>query len=408
MLHAETMLFVDDHQCEVLELHFILEQRVGAHHHRCTCGDLFQRRRADLALELTRQPCHFQAERFEPALERDEMLFGEDLGGRHQRHLVTGFQCLQGGEGGDHGLARTHVALDQPQHRFVLAEVIGNFIAHALLGACRRKAEVGQVLRRQARGLGHRGGTQGAHAFAQALLRQLVGQQFFEGQAVLCPVMTEREFVDIGIGWRVVQVTNRIVQRRQLIVAGQFQGQPVGQAFRAEQGQGLHAQLAQALLCQAFGQWVDRRERGIDRGRLVAGDGAVLRVIDFQARRARPGFTVTAHAGATLEAFLLRIAEVIEAQAQPAGTVLQPYDQAAALAHHHIGTADGAFNHGVLARPQLADGHHTCAVLIAQRQVKQHILEVLQADLGQLLGHGFTDTFECRHRHSRQLSHTLT
>jgi hypothetical protein len=62
-----------------------------------------------------------------------------------------------------------------------------------------------------------------------------MGQQFFEGQAVLGPVMAEGEFIDVGIGGRVVQVADRIGQRRQLVVAGQFGRQPVGQAARAEQ-----------------------------------------------------------------------------------------------------------------------------------------------------------------------------
>ena len=100
------------------------------------------------------------------------------------------------------------------------------------------------------------------------------------------------------------------------------------------------------------------------------------------------------------------VAEMVEAQAQATGTVLQAHHQAAALAHHHIGTADGAFDHGILPGAQMADGHHTGAVLVTQGQVKQHVLEVFQANLGQFLGHGFTDTLECRHRHLRQFSHT--
>lgn len=84
------------------------------------------------------------------------MLLGEDLGRCHQRHLITGFQRLQGGEGGDHGLARAHIALDQAQHGLLLAEVVSDFIPDALLGTGRCEAEVGQVLRGQAGGFGHR------------------------------------------------------------------------------------------------------------------------------------------------------------------------------------------------------------------------------------------------------------
>ena len=407
LLHAKAVLFVNDHQRKVLELHFVLEQCMGAHHHRCAGGDLLQGGDAVLAFELASQPRHLQAQRFEPALEGDEVLFGENFRRCHQRHLIASFQGLQGGQGSDHGFACPYVTLDQPQHRFLLAEVVGDFIAHALLRAGGRKAEVGQVLRRQPRGSGHRRGAQGTHAFAQALLGQLVREQFFKGQAMLGPMMTEGEFVHIGIGGRVMQIPNRIGQGRQLIIAGQLQGQPIGQTLRAKHRQGLHAQLAQALLGQALGQRVDRRERGVHRWRLVAGNGAVFRVVDFQARCARACLAVAAHAGATLEAFLLRVAEVVEAQAQAAGTVLQAHHQAAALAHHHVGATDGAFDHRVLPRAQMADGHHAGAVLVAQGQVEQHVLKVLQADLGQLLGHGLTDTLECRHRHLRQLSHTV-
>ena len=175
-------------------------------------------------------------------------------------------------------------------------------------------------------------------------------QQFFEGQTVLRPVMTEGEFVDIGIGRRVMQVADRIGQRRQLIIPGQFGRQPVGQAGRAEHRQGLHAQLAQALLRQAFGERVDRGQGFVHRRRLVAGDGAVFRVVDLQPRRAGPRFAVAANPRAALEAFFLGVAEMIEAQAEPAGAVLQAHHQAAASAHDHVGAADGAFDHRVLSR----------------------------------------------------------
>ena len=114
LLDAEAVLLVDDHQGQVLELHFVLEQRVGAHHHGRAGGDLFQGGAAALALELAGQPGDFQAQRLQPALEGDEVLFGEDLGGRHQRYLIAGLQRLQGSQGGDHGLAGADIALDQP------------------------------------------------------------------------------------------------------------------------------------------------------------------------------------------------------------------------------------------------------------------------------------------------------
>ncbi len=370
---------------------FVLEQRVGAHHHRCATGNLFQGCAAGLALELACQPGDFQAQGLEPALEGDEVLLGEDFRRRHQCHLVAGFQCLQGGQGGDHGLAGAHVALDQPQHGLGLAQVVGDLVAHALLRAGGSEAQVLQVLDRQFPGQWQHRGALGAQAVAQTLLGQLVGQQFLERQAVLGPVVPQGQFVDIGVRRRVMQVADRIVQGRQLIVPGQLFRQPVGQAARAQQGQALLAQQAQALLGQAFGQGVDGCQGLVHRRRLVAADGTVFRVVDLQARGAGPGFAIAAHTGAALQAVLLRIAEMVEAQAQAAGTVLQAHQQAAALAHDHIGATDGAFDHSILARAQGADRHHAGAVLVAQGQVEQHVLKVFQADLGQLLGHGFAD-----------------
>ncbi|MCY1459016.1 hypothetical protein D9M71_764550 [compost metagenome] len=122
---------------------------MGADHHWSTAGDLLQGTGAGLALELARQPGHFDAKRLQPALEGHEVLFCKNLGGGHQRDLITGLQGLQGRECGNHGLAGAYVTLDQAQHRLRLAEVVGDFVADPLLGAGGGEAEVGQVLLRQ-------------------------------------------------------------------------------------------------------------------------------------------------------------------------------------------------------------------------------------------------------------------
>jgi len=101
----------------------------------------------------------------------------------------------------------------------------------------------------------------------------------------------------------------------------------------------------------------------------------------------------------------LRIAEVVEAQAQAAGAIVDAHQQAAALAHDHVGTNDPAFDHGILTGAQGANRHHAGAVLITQGQMEQHVLDVLQPDLGQFLGHSLTDALERGDRHIRQLGH---
>ncbi|VVN68530.1 hypothetical protein PS685_05183 [Pseudomonas fluorescens] len=182
--------------------------------------------------------------------------------------------------------------------------------------------------------------------------------------------MAQGEFFNISIGRRLMQIANGFIQRGQLIVLGQLRRQPVGQAARAEHGQALLAELTQALLGQAFGGGVDGRQRGVDRWRFVAGNGAVFGMVDLQSRSAGAGFAIAAHFGATFEAFLLRIAEVVEAQTQAAGAIVDAHQQAAALAHDHVGANDPALDNGILTGAQSANRDNAGAVLIAQRQME--------------------------------------
>ncbi|MNN22722.1 hypothetical protein D3C81_1360950 [compost metagenome] len=98
------------------------------------------------------------------------MLFGENLGGCHQRHLVTSLQGLQCRQCGDHCLAGADIALDQAHHWLGLGEVVGDLVGHTLLSTGRLETQVAQVLRRQPSGLGQDGGAQAAQALAQPLL----------------------------------------------------------------------------------------------------------------------------------------------------------------------------------------------------------------------------------------------
>ena len=131
-----------------------------------------------------------------------KVLLGEDFRGRHQRYLIAGFQRLQRSKGGDHGLAGTDVALHQAQHRFVL--VIGDLGADALLRASGAEAEVGESAA-AAFSPAAVVVPAGRVPLAQALQRQLMGQQLFEGQAMLGPVAALGELLQIGVRWRPVQ-----------------------------------------------------------------------------------------------------------------------------------------------------------------------------------------------------------
>jgi len=141
-----------------------------------------------------------------------------------------------------------------------------------------------------------------------------MGQQFLEGQAVLGPMPAFGQLVEVGIRRWPVQVAQGLVQRAELMLAGQLGRQPVRQAVRAEAGQGLFAELAQALLGQALGGRLDRRQGLLHGDRLAAVQGAVFRVVDLQAGGAGAHLAVAAHQGAAFQPLFLRLAEVVEAQ----------------------------------------------------------------------------------------------
>ena len=248
LLHAKAVLFIDDHQRQFGKAHFLLKQRVGAHHHWGAASNLLQGAGAGLALEFAGQPGDFDTQRREPFAEVDEVLLGKNLGGGHQRHLIAGLQSLKCGKSGDHGLACADIALHQAQHRLALAEVVGDFRADALLCAGGGKPQVGQVLLRQGFRQGQCWGLLRANAFAQALQRQLVSQQFLEGQAMLGPVAAFGQFFQVGIRRRSMQIANGLIERAELVIVGQLTRQPIRQAVRAEARQGLFTELTQTLL----------------------------------------------------------------------------------------------------------------------------------------------------------------
>ena len=61
------------------------------------------------------------------------MLFRQQLSGRHERHLIPGFDCLTRGQCGNDGLAAAHVALQQPLHWVAFVEIGADFAVDAFL-----------------------------------------------------------------------------------------------------------------------------------------------------------------------------------------------------------------------------------------------------------------------------------
>ena len=78
--------------------------------------------------------------RQQPA-EGQEVLFGQDLRGGHERGLGTVFHRHHHGQESHQGLARAHVALHEAVHGVRRAHVVGDLPEHALLGAREGKGQ---------------------------------------------------------------------------------------------------------------------------------------------------------------------------------------------------------------------------------------------------------------------------
>ena len=147
LMDAKTVLLVDNHQREAVKLDLLLKDGVGADNHLyLSAGDSLLLRQARFAFLFARQPAHLNAQRFEPAAEVIGVLFSQQLGRRHQRHLFAVGDGAQGGKRGDQGFTGAHVPLHQTHHRHVQRHIALDFSRDARLRAGRRKGEGGQQL----------------------------------------------------------------------------------------------------------------------------------------------------------------------------------------------------------------------------------------------------------------------
>ena len=118
VLHAETLLFVDDQQAEIFEAHAFLQQTMSADDAVDLAGgeaidDLLRLRSGEEAAE------HLDANRVASKAigECVAVLCGEQCGGRHHGHLLAILDRLERSANGNFGLAESHVATHQTVHR---------------------------------------------------------------------------------------------------------------------------------------------------------------------------------------------------------------------------------------------------------------------------------------------------
>ena len=120
--------------------------------------------------------CNGDAQGFEPTLEVQSVLVGEQFGGRHERHLPAQLYRLGGREGRNQRFAAADVALHQAQHGFCVAQVLLYLTQYAHL--CRRqlKRQRRQQVRLQSAVGDQRPARVALNPLTQQLERQLMRQ----------------------------------------------------------------------------------------------------------------------------------------------------------------------------------------------------------------------------------------
>ena len=124
LLHAEAVLLVDDDQTEIGELDRLLDQGVCPDHDpRLPRADLLERVPPAVRREGPGQQRHRYADPVEQPGDRPEMLAGKQVRRSEQRALAPRLRRSGERPGGDRGLARPDVPLEQAEHRCVAGQV---------------------------------------------------------------------------------------------------------------------------------------------------------------------------------------------------------------------------------------------------------------------------------------------
>ncbi len=384
LMHPETMLLVDDRQPQSREAHALLHQRVRADDHRGTRCDPLQRRLARTPLHLAGQPGDLEPQRLEPGAQVEQMLLGQQFGGRHQRHLVAGRDRDQGSPRRDNGLAAADIALYQSQHRHRCGQIARDLGAYATLRGCQRECQ--PVLEggvQSAVAAEHRRRLR-AHALAQTTQADVVGQQFLEGQPPLCRMCSGSQRVEVGVDGRTVHLEQRRAQRNQPQRRTQLGRNQLQLGISGQPLQRAGNRACEASRTDRFGGRIHRSQVLVQRRHRHGVEPAVLRMHDLGTVRAVTHLAVAAQALTGRELLGLSAAEVDETQEQGgAGTVVQCHPQLRAEAESALDRLHRALHLHALSCLQPGNRSDAGAILVTQRQVEPQILHALQPALRQ-------------------------
>ena len=251
------MLLVDDREPEVSEDHAFLNERMRADRdvdrslgqggQRSAPGSRFVAadEKRDAKADACRQRGHALV-----------MLAGENLGRGHYRRLPACFDHVGHRQERDDGLARSHIALQEPQHALLGSEIGADVVQRLALSAREREGQGGFEAPRQSAFSPVRAAGNDTHARPHEQKRELVGEQFVIGE----PRRRGTSRVDIRRRLGVVHRTERLGEARQVQIAERLLANPLRQSR-----QPLERALRGArdgTLKEAVRQSVDRLDRG--------------------------------------------------------------------------------------------------------------------------------------------------
>ena len=128
LVDAEPVLFVDDDQCKIVEVHAFGDERVRAHDQSgLAVAELFELPLSCVAPVPACQEKNVKARCPGEIRNRSPVLTREELGGRKERCLVASFRCSQHGVERHKRLPASHIALQKAKHAALGLHVGENF-----------------------------------------------------------------------------------------------------------------------------------------------------------------------------------------------------------------------------------------------------------------------------------------
>ena len=136
LAHAEAVLFIGDHQSQVMEHGTVRQQGVGTHRQIDFAGSkLLPNQPLFLGGHGAGEQRHTDAHRLKNMTEGLKMLLRQNFRGSHQGALLSVLRSAVSRRGGYHSLAAAHITLHQPVHGRAFTKIRRDFVHSFPLGA---------------------------------------------------------------------------------------------------------------------------------------------------------------------------------------------------------------------------------------------------------------------------------